>query len=175
MRLSTNFTLAELTNSSTADRLHIDNTLDPDDAKDGRIIDNLIVVCGAVLEPSRAHFGKPFVPNSGWRSYGLEEYLCQIPIEKFLRKHPDQELLDYLRLKSHPTGNAVDYEIPGIPNLELARWVERELDFDQLILEFYKEDDPTAGWVHVSYKDDGTNRHEIMTISRSGTVMELPK
>ena len=46
---------------------------------------------------------------------------------------------------------AADIEIVGIPNKELAEWIRDNLEFDQLILEFYRDDDPAAGWVHVSY------------------------
>jgi len=31
-------------------------------------------------------------------------------------------------------------------------------DFDQLILEFYKEGEPTSGWVHCSYDSSKTHR-----------------
>jgi hypothetical protein len=37
------------------------------------------------------------------------------------------------------------------------------VDFDQLILEFYKADDPSAGWVHVSYNEQGSNRKQVLT------------
>jgi hypothetical protein len=29
------------------------------------------------------------------------------------------------------------------------------LDYDQLILEFYKEEEPNSGWIHCSYTEDG--------------------
>jgi len=32
-----------------------------------------------------------------------------------------------------------------------GEWIVKNLDFDQLILEFYTSDDPSSGWVHVSY------------------------
>jgi hypothetical protein len=47
------------------------------------------------------------------------------------------------------------------------------LDFDQLILEFYKEDDPMAGWVHISYVSPEDNRREVLTIGKT-TLVGLP-
>ena len=40
------------------------------------------------------------------------------------------------------------------------------LDWDQIILEFFVIGDPNSGWVHCSYKKDGTNRRNIMTALR---------
>jgi hypothetical protein len=43
-------------------------------------------------------------------------------------------------------------EIWGISNKELFDYLEIILEFDQLILEFWKgEEEPNSGWVHVSY------------------------
>ena len=49
----------------------------------------------------------------------------------------------------------LDFEIPGIPNFEVAQWIMDNLDYDQLILEFYKEEEPNSGWIHCSYTEDG--------------------
>jgi zinc D-Ala-D-Ala carboxypeptidase len=48
----------------------------------------------------------------------------------------------------HAKGQAADFEVPGVANIELARWIEANLDYDQLILEFYDPNDPAAGWIH---------------------------
>ena len=58
-------------------------------------------------------------------------------------------------------------------NLELAKWIAKNLEFDQLLLEFYKPDDPHAGWVHVSYVSPEENRNEILTIGKK-TIVGLP-
>lgn len=150
MRLSEHFTLAEFTKSQTADRHGIDNT--PDDAQ----IERLKILCENVLEPVREHFGKSFSPSSGFRS----EELCL----KIGSKTTSQ----------HAKGEAVDFEIPGVDNKELAMWIADNLDFDQLILEFYKPEDPSSGWVHVSYKGEG-NRNEVLTMTKGvGYSFGLP-
>ena len=66
----------------------------------------------------------------------------------------------------HVKGEAVDFELPHVDNWELAEWCYRNLDFDQLIVEFMVEGDPTAGWVHCSYRDDGGNRGNALRIQR---------
>ena len=35
--------------------------------------------------------------------------------------------------------------------------------FKSHILEFYKKDDPAAGWIHVSYNEKGSNRKQVLT------------
>lgn len=50
-------------------------------------------------------------------------------------------------------------------NYEVAKWIEDNLDFDQLILEFYTPGIPDSGWVHVSYKVEG-NRKSVLTAMR---------
>ena len=135
MKLSENFTLQELTKSSTALRLRIVN-------KPGELaVENLKVVCARILEPIRANYKIPFSPASGYRSPNLNKALGS--------KATSQ----------HVKGQAVDFEIPGVPNMEAALWIKEHLDYDQLLLEFYKEKIPDSGWVHCSY-DRERNRNQ---------------
>jgi|TARA_R110000787_G_scaffold9521_4_gene33177 zinc D-Ala-D-Ala carboxypeptidase len=134
MMLSAHFSLSELVRSETATRNGIDNT--PGDTE----IENLIVTCREILEPVREHYGIPFAPNSGYRCLALNRAIGSSDSSQ------------------HVTGNAVDFEIPGIDNKEAALWVMENCDFDQLILEFYKEGRPTSGWVHCSYDEEKEHR-----------------
>ena len=152
MRLSPNFTLNEACKSQTALRCGIDNTPPPDVAK------NLVRVAESILEPVRAHFGKPFSPSSWYRSPALNERIGSKPTSH------------------HVSGRAVDFEVPGIANTDLASWCASNVTFDQLILEFYREDDPSAGWVHCSIAGDGEEpRQQILTITREGVTEGLPE
>lgn len=173
--LSTNFSLWEFEKSSTADRLDIDNTVAQGRAEgyEEDVLLNLKALCTNIAEPLRAHFGK-FSPSSGFRSYALERVLCAPAIKRFLmRGGASVSERDYLVRKQHPTGNAMDFEFLGHRNIDVARWIEKNLDFDQLILEFYRKDDPTAGWIHVSYAGK-ENRNQVLTIGRGGTKKGLP-
>jgi len=138
MKLSKNFSLNELIKSQTATRLGIDNT--PTDEH----IDNLKALCENILQPVREHYGISFSPSSGYRSVAL----C--------------EAIGSSAKSQHARGEAVDFEVPGVDNLSLASWISEHLDFDQLILEFYKEGDPNSGWVHCSFKDKASNRRECL-------------
>ena len=134
MQLSDHFTLSELTKSSTAERRGIDNEPGPSE------IESLILVCDQILEPVRNHYGIPFAPNSGFRGLELNQAIGSSDTSQ------------------HVKGEAVDFEVPGIPNKDVALWVMENCEFDQLILEFYKEGIPDSGWVHCSYTLDRDNR-----------------
>ena len=74
----------------------------------------------------------------------------------------------------HTKGEAADIEIPGLDNLELYYWIAENLDFDQLILEYYSGE-PSSGWVHVSYVGS-ENRGQTLRIDKSGVSREtVPK
>lgn len=61
MKLTKNFTLEELTKSSTAQRLKIDNTPSKKD------IEYLTALCEKILQPIRDEWGAPIVVSSGFR------------------------------------------------------------------------------------------------------------
>jgi len=49
------------------------------------------------------------------------------------------------------------------------------LDYDQLILEFWKPEDPNSGWVHCSYKGQGLNRKQYLrAITENGKTKYEP-
>ena len=146
-QVSKNFQLYELTRSELAQRLRIDNAFAS--ASELRAAVNL---CREVLQPLRDKFGR-FSPNSVYRCQALERALKKKPASW---KSPSQ----------HCVGEAADVEIPGMATLELARWVERHLKFDQLICECYDpRQGPNSGWVHISLKapGSGTNRGELLS------------
>ena len=137
MQLSGHFSLSELTKSQTAKRKGIDNkpTLEH--------IENLTELCTQILEPTRRNFGKPMIITSGYRS----EDLCVAIGSK--------------TTSQHAKGQAADFEMIGLDNKSLAKYIKNNLVFDQLILEFYTPNDPSSGWVHCSYNKD-ENRKEAL-------------
>lgn len=138
-KLSKHFKLKELEKSHTAQRNGIDNRV-----KDKIILDNLVALCENVLEPIRTNFNIPFSPNSGYRSLELNR------------------LLGSKDTSQHVKGEAVDIEIPSISNRDLAEWIKRNCDFDNIILEYHNEDDPQSGWVHVSYTKSTVRRKQTL-------------
>ena len=135
--------------SQTATRKGISNKAGSGEIK------NLTDLCYGVLEPVRAKFEKPIIITSGYRS----PELC--------------EAIGSKATSQHTKGEAVDFEIAGISNLQVAIWIENNCDFDQLILEFWKEGEPNSGWVHCSYKD-GSNRKQVLTYSGKEFKNGLP-
>ena len=141
MQLSTNFSLLELTKSQTAERKDIDNTPSAEHQ------DNLKSLCTHVLQPIRDHFSQVVTVSSGYRSAEL----CLAIGSK--------------TTSQHAKGEAADFEIFGVSNKELADYINEHLDYDQLILEYWKESDPNSGWVHCSYvtpNDFGQNRNQYL-------------
>ena len=151
MQLSKHFSLKEMTKSMTAQRKGIDNTPGAGEIK------SLGDLCYEVLEPLRAHFDKPVTITSGYRS----EALC--------------EAIGSKKTSQHAKGQAVDFEIANVPNIQTAYWVQNNCDFDQLILEFYNPDDPAGGWVHVSYNEAGANRKQVLTYDGKKFENGLPE
>ena len=137
MKLTANFSLSELTKSQTAERKGIDNTPSPTHQE------NLKSLCEMVLQPIRDHFGRVVSVSSGYRS----PELCAAIGSK--------------STSQHAKGEAADFEIFGVSNKELADYINEHLDYDQLILEYWKESDPNSGWVHCSYTN-GNNRKQYL-------------
>ena len=141
MKLSANFSLAEMTKSQTATRKGINN--EPSTAH----VENLIHLAESVLQPVRDHFGKSVMISSGYRSRALFEAIGSSTKSQ------------------HARGEAADFEIAGVDNKELATWISKNTEFDQLILEFYKEGDPNSGWVHCSAVT-GEPRKQVLRASK---------
>ena len=137
MNLTKNFSLLELTKSQTAERKGIDNTPSTQHQE------NLKSLCEIVLQPIRDHFEQVVSVSSGYRS----PELCTAIGSKITSQHA--------------RGEAADFEIFGVSNKELADYINENLEYDQLILEYWKESDPNSGWVHCSYSE-GNNRNQYL-------------
>jgi len=149
-KLSPHFTLRELIRSDVAKKHGIDNAPSRD------VIERLKIVCCRILEPVRDHFGIPFSPNSGYR--------CQ-ELNLIVRGS---------KTSQHTLGQAVDFELPGISNFDLANWISTNLIYDQLILENYIQGEPNSGWVHCSIVGGAVSRMQCLTtgsgITRPGLI-----
>jgi len=150
MNLTKNFTLEEMIKSETALRHDMDNTPGENE------IGNIKLLCEKVLQPVRDHFGKGVKVNSGFR-------------------HPDVNAkVGGSRTSDHTRGQAADIEIPGVPNAELAEWIKDNLEFRQLILEFYTPGVPDSGWVHVSYVAEDNKKEVLTATKKDGKTVYLP-
>jgi zinc D-Ala-D-Ala carboxypeptidase len=136
MNLSKHFTLKEMTVSTTAIRLGIDNSPSLD------VINNLINISERVLEPLREFMGEPIRISSGYRSVELNKKIGGS------------------KTSQHCLGEAVDITCFD-KNNEMFNFIKDNLKFDQLIWEFGNSSEPD--WVHVSYRSNSSdNRGEVL-------------
>lgn len=150
MKLTKNFSLAEMTKSDTALRLDMDNT--PGDEE----IANLQALCENVLQVVRDAYGVGVKVNSGFR-------------------HPDvNAAVGGSKTSDHCKGMAADIEIPGVANADLAEWIVENLEFRQVILEFYTPGIPDSGWVHVSYNPDDNKKQVLTAMKENGKTVYKP-
>ena len=145
MKLTANFTLDELIKSQVAERKGINNNPSEDH------MNNLKLLSEKVLQPVRDHFGKVVTVSSGYRS----PELC--------------ETIGSSKNSQHAKGQAADFEIFDVSDQELVIWIDKNLDYDQMILEFWKgPDEPNSGWVHCSYKKEGNRKQLLRAYKEDG-------
>tara|TARA_Y100000114_G_C11757854_1_gene327899 strand:- start:2684 stop:3160 length:477 start_codon:yes stop_codon:yes gene_type:complete len=149
MKLTRNFSLLELTKSDTAIRRGIDNEPNADQ------IDKLKALCENILQPVRDHFGRVTV-TSGFRSVEL----CTA--------------IGSSANSQHAKAEAVDFEVIGQDNASVCQWVHDNLEWDQLILEFYVPGEPNSGWIHCSYVPEGRRAQFLHAYRQDGKVKYKP-
>ena len=134
MRLSKNFTLKELTYSSTALRLGINN----EPSKEGIL--KLTLLATSLLQPIRDTIGSIRV-TSGYRSPELSEVIGSSSNSQHCR----YEAVDLQFVKRGKMDNLMIYQT----------LVDLGLDLDQCILEFGSSTEYIDGkpdWIHLSWK-----------------------
>ena len=149
MNLTKNFTLTEMTKSETALRFGMGNH--PGETE----LENLNTLCEKVLQPVRDYYGMGVKVNSGFRHPLVNAKVNGSPTS------------------DHCKGMAADIEIPGIANADLAQWIAENLEYTQLILEFYTPGVPDSGWVHVSYNPHNLKKQVLTAKSTDGKTEYL--
>ena len=143
MKLSKNLSLAEVTKSTTAKRLGIDNT--PDEWA----TENLRQIAVNVFQPLRDAFGCPIYVSSGYRGPELNR------------------AIGGSQRSQHMEGRALDLDADvygNCTNSQIFNWIRENLEFDQMVWEFGDSDNPD--WVHVSFVYDGVNRKRCLKACR---------
>ena len=113
----------------------------PGEASRAEVIENLRELCRCVLEPLRRRVGRVIVVGG---------YRC----EAVNRAVHGAEHSQHLR------GEAVDIHVTGLEMCRKYAAILSQTDFDQMILE--PTDSTLKRWIHVSYKRNGKNRHQIL-------------
>lgn len=132
MQLSSNFTLAEMTNSQAAARNGLNNT------PTGVVLESLKYTCRQ-LETLRIILGTPILVSSGYRSP---------EVNKIVKGAFNSQ---------HVLGQAVDFTSPrfGTPKAIVGRLKNSLLPYDQLILEY-------DSWVHISFVEGGGRKQVLV-------------
>jgi hypothetical protein len=126
-----------------------------DNTPDEQALENLKTLCEMVLQPVREHFGKSVTVNSAYRS-------------------PESNAaVGGSKTSDHCKGMAADIEIVGVANADLAQWIMDNLEYTQLILEFYTPGIPDSGWVHVSYDPNNLKKQELTATKVAGKTTYL--
>lgn len=137
-----NFSIAEMTECSFAERMGIDNT------PDLRTLENLgRTVTG--LERVRALLGYPVHVNSGYRCEAWERVLCSQDFAAWCiagnLRQDEVAWKRYFSSKSHANGYAADFTCAqfGSPKEVVDAIATSDIAFDQCSLE--------GTWVHISF------------------------
>ncbi|MGY8903201.1 MAG: D-Ala-D-Ala carboxypeptidase family metallohydrolase [Burkholderiales bacterium] len=142
-QLTEHFSLAELTASTTANKLSIDNTPGPEALAQ-------LQRTAEMLERIRSTLGVPIKINSGYRSLLLNKAVGGVPTS------------------DHSRGMAADFVAPGYGTpYDIAKALAplvSVLGIGQLIHEF-------GQWVHVSTRVPGSPANRVITISSAGTEL----
>jgi hypothetical protein len=138
MRLSPNFTLAQLIRSETAERLGIDNHPGPDHVAN-------LARLAAMMEQVLQILEHDVAINSGYRCPALNTAVGGAPLSR------------------HTLGLAIDFTCAGFGQpLKVARAIAASpIPFDQVIHEYGR-------WVHLGLASDhDTPRRQLLTICSS--------
>jgi zinc D-Ala-D-Ala carboxypeptidase len=138
MKISDHITYAEAIHSNTAKRRGIDNT--PSEVQ----VLSMKLLADKVFEPLRKWVGGPIKVNSFFRSVALNEAIGGAASSQ------------------HCKGQAIDIDdVYGRKtNAEMYKWIQENLDYDQMIWEFGTDTQPN--WVHVSYVSKEENRNKCL-------------
>jgi zinc D-Ala-D-Ala carboxypeptidase len=138
MKISDHITYAEAIHSNTAKRRGIDNT--PSEIQ----VLSMKLLADKVFEPLREWVGGPIKVNSFFRSVALNEAIGGVASSQ------------------HCKGQAIDIDdVYGRKsNAEMYKWIQENLDYDQMIWEFGTDTQPN--WIHISYVSKEENRNKCL-------------
>lgn len=148
MKLSPHFTLVELTASTTATRLGIDNTPPPE------LVPRMVLLA-ELLERVRTELADPVIVTSGYRCQKLNMSVGGITSS------------------DHTQGHAADIVAPGFGTpYKIARLLAplvSDLGIGQLILEGIKG----KQWVHISTRTPEKQSNRVITITDAGARLGI--
>lgn len=131
------FDIKELCHSDTANARGIDNTPTEE------VKENLQALIENVLDPVREWYGKPIYVNSGYRCPELNKAVGGV------------------NNSQHVNGQAADIDVfDEKENRKIFDYIVNYLNFDQCLWE------NNGAWIHVSYKREGGNRKQVLSLNK---------
>lgn len=140
-KISDHISWNEATKSQTATRRGIDNF--PNEIQ----LSNMRLVANKCFEPLRNWHGKAIGISSFFRSPELNTAIGGSKTSQHCAGSEDK--------KEAAIDIDADMYNNGITNADIFYWLDKNVEYDQLIWEFGTDENPA--WVHVSYRD-GANR-----------------
>ena len=157
-----NFSIRELCESDTAQRMGIDNSTPPPG-----VLQNLYLT-QVGMERVRSLLGDhPIQVTSGFRCEALEKVLTAKDYASWCSRRgltkDDASWKQYFAGKAHPKGYAVDFKCPGFGRpLDIVRLLAKsDLKFDQCIEE--------GTWAHISFDPKGRKQVLSANFGADGT------
>ncbi len=148
MQLTQHFTLAELTKSSTAERLGLDNTPPPE-------VLPALTTTAEMLERIRSTLGVPVTVTSGYRAWAVNKAVGGVTTS------------------DHAQGRAADIVAPRYgPPLQIARALAPLVDVLGIGQRIYERFGSTS-WVHVSTRVPDKRVNRVITITSAGTQLGI--
>lgn len=142
-QITEHFSYAELTRSKAAVDHGLSNDVPP------YLMDNLRRTAEA-LEEIRAHFGKPVLVTSCYRSPEVNR------------------AIGGSLTSAHRSALAADFTVEGVPNLEVIQFIYYHLpDFDQVIEEF-------GQWIHLGLALKAPRRQALTAVKVDGKTKYKP-
>lgn len=141
MQLTKNFTRKELLVSNTATRLGLSN--EPASAE----IEANLLKTAQFLQEIRDKLGKPITVLSVYRAPSVNK------------------AVGGSKTSAHMKALAADIQVDGMANRDLALFIAKHFEYDQLILEF-----PPNGWVHVGIPTEHSKRGQMLTALKVNSV-----
>jgi hypothetical protein len=147
--ITANFSLREMIHSDIAVAHNIRNV------PNGEHLDNLIILCQKLLQPIRDALGIVIEVSSGFRCPALNAIAASYRL-----KNGRWVYRSGSKTSDHMKGRAADLKSPAMTARELFyAIIDTGIEFDQIILEFDR-------WVHISFRNDETNRRQVLIATR---------
>ena len=114
------------------------------------------------------------------RNFSLSELIkSDTAIRLGIDNNPNADQIEKLKLLcenilQHSKAEAADFECLGTSNAEVFDWIKNNLEYDQMILEFFKVGEPNSGWIHCSWVAENPRKQLLRAYREDGKTKYKP-